>query len=510
MRVLAAVFALLFGTGAALAQATGHERPGPIVPAAPAPAKPEATKPNAKPDAAKPAAAKPAPKKPAPKAASRPRPKSKPVVPRAGAPATAVAAPPSEVPTAKQSVRDSYAAFTLAERIALQSDLTWTGDYNGLINGEFSDRLVAAVQAFQKRNKTKPTGVLNPQERAALADSAKPLRDEVGWRLMNDPVTGAHLGLPAKLATETARVRTGTRWSSAQGQLQIETFRVAGTTLEREFERQKREPAGRRTGYNVLRPDFFVVSGTQGLKKFYVRGAVKGQEVRGITVLYDQAMEGTMDPVVVAMSSAFNAFPPDGVAADGTPMRRRVEYGSGVIASTEGHILTERQVVDACRTIVVPGLGHAERIAEDKDGDLALIRVYGARNLTPVALLGAKPNGDMVTLVGIADPQMQAGADAVSAVAAKLGALSSPRPLEPMPGLGFSGAAAVDADGRLLGMVVLKSAVVAGPAGALQAALVPREKVMNFLEAHFVAPVSGAAGLAHAKSAVVRIICVRK
>jgi hypothetical protein len=127
-----------------------------------------------------------------------------------------------------------------------------------------------------------------------------------------------------------------------------------------------------------------------------------------------------------------------------------------------------------------------------------------------MALLGAKPNGDMVTVVGVADPRTQAGADAVTAVAAKLGAPSSPRPLEPVPGLGFSGAAAVDADGRLLGMVVLKSAVVAGPAGAPQAALVPREKVMNFLETHFVAPVSGQAGIAHAKSAVVRVICVRR
>ena len=51
----------------------------------------------------------------------------------------------------------------------IQFDLVWTGDYNGLINGEFGERAIAAVKAFQKRNGGKETGVLNPPERAALA-----------------------------------------------------------------------------------------------------------------------------------------------------------------------------------------------------------------------------------------------------------------------------------------------------------------------------------------------------
>ena len=502
MRVLVAVSIMVLGATLALAQSTGHDQPGPVAESKPAAAKPAPAKQNA----TKPAATKSA----APKSTAKPAKKAKAakhIVPRADAPATTGTAPSDKTPA---PVRDSYAAFTLAERIALQSDLVWTGDYNGLVNGEFSDRLVAAVKAFQTRNKTKPTGVLNPQERAILFDSARPLRDEVGWRLTADVVTGVHLGLPLKLATQTATAGTGTRWSSTQGQLQIETFRISDTTLEAVFERQKKEPVARRVGYSVLRGDFFVVSGTQGLKKFYVRGAAKDGEVRGVTILYDQAMEGTMDPVVVAMSSAFNPFPPDGVAADGTPMRRRVEYGTALVVSSSGHIVTDRQVADGCRVIVVPGLGNAERIAEDKASELALLRVYGARNLTPLALLGAKPNGEATTLLGIADPQAQAGASAVTAVAARLGAATSARPVEPAPALGFSGAAAIDAGGRLLGMVVLKSAVVAGPATAPQATLVPRDTLMNFLEAHYVAPTSGQPGVEPAKASVVRVICVRK
>ena len=59
-------------------------------------------------------------------------------------------------------------------------------------------------------------------------------------------------------------------------------------------------------------------------------------------------------------------------------------------------------------------------------------------------------------------------------------------------------------------MVVLKTPVVAGPAQSPQAAVVPLERVINFLEANYVAPSSGPSGAAAAKTSVVRVICVRK
>ena len=84
----------------------------------------------------------------------------------------------------------------------------------------------------------------------------------------------------------------------------------------------KKEPAGRKADYSVLRDDFFVISGLQNLKKFYVRAQVRGEEVRGFTVLYDQAMAGIMEPVVVAMSSAYAAFPGAAHGAAAAPQGR--------------------------------------------------------------------------------------------------------------------------------------------------------------------------------------------
>src|SRR5438045_2805949 len=135
----------------------------------------------------------------------------------------------------------------------------------------------------------------------AAAEPAK--RDAVGGRWGQDLVTGARLGIPAKLMPNTQVSGGISKWSSSRGEVQAETFRILqpGPTLAPIFERMKKEPAGRQAEYSVLRPDFFVISGLQNLKKFYLRAQLRGDEVRGFTVVYDQAMAGIMEPVVVGM-----------------------------------------------------------------------------------------------------------------------------------------------------------------------------------------------------------------
>src|SRR5262249_7130782 len=154
----------------------------------------------------------------------------------------------------------------------------------------FGDNSVGAVKSFQKRNGSKETGILNPDERAKLAESARAKRGAAGWHPVDDRASGARPRLPAQLAPQSSPPPSGAHWQSARGEMQVETFRTAGTTLAATLERIKKEPASRRVEYQVVKPDFFVVSGQQGgVKKFYVRAEVKGAEVRGVTILYDVA-----------------------------------------------------------------------------------------------------------------------------------------------------------------------------------------------------------------------------
>jgi len=253
-----------------------------------------------------------------------------------------------------------------------------------------------------------------------------------------------------------------------------------------------------------------VLSGLQGLKKFYLRGTFKGDEVRILTILYDQAVENTVEPVVIAMSSAFNPFPA-GAQAAGPPPRKTVEYGTGVVVGDDGAIIADRQITDGCLAVAIAGFGNADRVAEDKEHDLALLRIYGARGLKPLNLA----NGATTTaldLTGISDPQNQGGGGAVSSVKATVAQIGggSDVALSPAPALGFSGAAALDSDGKFAGIALLKPVLVAGPlnaAPAAQAVLVTSDTVRDFLKVN---GVNAGNGSADAKASVVRVICVRK
>jgi peptidoglycan hydrolase-like protein with peptidoglycan-binding domain len=548
MRILAAVsaaiLAVALGSSASRAQGDARENFGPVSAAKPNPKTKAAPKATAEPKIAKPREAAPpkaeAARKPVPETQAALQPANNPATDgRAGSKAgnkkdarnakakTKVAAADksdgagSTGPASAQkppALRDAYTALPLTERLAIQLNLSWTGDYRGTADGAFSDKLADAMKDYQKRNKLKITGLLTLEERATLAAAIAPRQTEAGWRIVEDPITGARLGIPSRFATKITALPSGTRWSSEQEQLQIETFRIdTGATLEAVFEQQKKLPR-RRVTTNNLQPDSFVIAGMQGLKKMRVAGYARDGEVRGLTVLYDQAMEGSIDPLVGPIAGAYLPFAP-GFALAGTAEapRRKVEYGTGIFVSASGHVLTDRRLVDGCAIITLPGLGHAERIAEDRLAGLVLLRINGASGFGVAPLAADGDEAGDVTLIGIADPAAQAGGGAVSRAKARVGGAAGPaRALDPAPALGFSGAGAFNAAGRLAGMVQLHPVLTSSAAAtAAQAAAVPADTIRRFLQQHGVAdePAQVApadAKVADAKTAVTRVICVRK
>ena len=423
----------------------------------------------------------------------------------------AAAKPSAARPTTRNPLAQSYAALPEAERIAIQNDLIWTGDFNGTATSEFGERAVAAVKAFQKRQGAKETGVLNLPERGILAGATRKRQDAVGWRMLVDPVTGSRVGIANKLTPQTAAAANGTRWTSARGEVQVETFRVivAGTTLQAVHEAQ-RKLENRKVSYNVLRSDFFVLSGLQGLKKFYTRAQSRGEEVRGFTVLYDQALEGTVDPVAIAMSSAFNPFPTGPLAA--SPPRRKVEYATGVVIDAGGYVATTHEATDACQSITLAGLGPTDLVATDKTMGLALLRVYGARDLRSLELSETTGSTDAI-LIGIADPQLQPnGAEAKSVPVRVAAGADGERRVEPVPIQGFAGAAVIGRDDTLAGIVDLKPQLIA-TAGAIalpaHATLISADSIRKFAQSKGVAFTAAHPG-ASPKESVRRVICVRK
>jgi hypothetical protein len=257
------------------------------------------------------------------------------------------------------------------------------------------------------------------------------------------------------------------------------------------------------------------MTGLQGLKKFYARAEYKNGEVRGLTVLYDQAMHGTMAKIVDAVRSAFVPFSHNEAGAVKiAEAKGKVEYGTGLVVSAKGHILTPRHVIDGCAVTIVPGLGNSETVAESQDKGLALLRVYGNHQFSPLPIPAGAASGSELTLVGVADPKAQSGGRAASIARAKLAAASDEnglRSVDGMPAPGFSGAAAFDRNNRLHGMLQFRQQVMAEAGAAKSSAVptvIPAESIRDFLTAQGVEPQSGNTN--DAKASVVRVICVRK
>ena len=430
------------------------------------------------------------------------------------------AKPAAAKPTAAKPVETKTAAIKPAERVAeliggiprdewpkIQAALLWAGDYKNAQGGE--ETTDAAIRNFQKRNKGKVTGVLTPSERASLVDAAKRHENEFGWTVMVDPATGIRMGVPTKLVPQARDAPHGTLWSSVHGEVRIETFRIKepGLTLAALFEREKKQPANRHVESSALHDDSFAMSGMQGLKLFAVHAKMRDGEIRGYTMAYDQMMEGIVAPVTAAVLAAFSPFPER--SAPYAALARPVEYGNGLVVSGQGHIVTNLQLTRGCQVIVAAGLGNADRVAMDEQHGLALLRVYGARKLTPVTLAQDLTKTADLTLVGIPDPKEQDGTGKLTEIKARLNAGDAIELRRPVPMAGLSGAAALDAQGHVLGMLQIGHAVLASADAALPPVrLMSAEVIRGFLAAHNVpAP---EAPPADAKGAVVRLICVRK
>ena len=395
--------------------------------------------------------------------------------------------------------------------LAIQNDLTWGGDFTGPIDGEFSERLVAAVKAYQTRHKNPVTGVMSPEERAALASAVEPRKQEVGWRLTEDPVTGARVGLPGKLATKIMALPNGTRWSSEQGQLQVETFRIdTGATLDAVFDQQKKMPR-RRIENSALQADSFAISGMQGLKKMV------GARLRARTARCAASPSSTTRRWKAPSIRWWRRcrapscrLPPASRWRAADAPRRKVEYGTGVFVSAVGHVAdrpqSDRRLQrrSRCRASATPS-------ALATDPGRRTRAAARLRRAQPHAGRHRRPRRAAATSRSLASPiRRRRAAGLRSPRSRQARRCGRGRPLETVPALGFAGAAASTRRATSPASWRSSIAVVAGPAGAPQAGRGAGRRDPQFPRGELRRAGVRTLGVEAAKASVTRVICVRK
>lgn len=414
--------------------------------------------------------------------------------------APVAAAPASPANPAFDLARQAAAARPPAEIAAIQRALIWTGDLNTMASGEFGKRTFDGIRAFQKRLRAKDTGILLPAEQDALARAAAKALAGFGFRTITEQ--GVTLGYPARLAAIRTEGTRGPKYASASGNVTVDILRYpAGEEdFEAIFARLRTERAGRKIVYSLLRPDFFVITGTVDGKSFYMRFLRAPDGTRGFSVGWDPALSPGFDRVPIAMAvslrlegapdpatpapgaEASTTSPPAGPPASSGPAvplaagaSRGAKRGTAFAVSKKGHFLTTASLVAGCSEVSMPGGGKGTVLAGDVTNDVALVKASGGPG--PAALrLSPLLAGEAVTILATAGGQPSRTSASVAALSAQGG--DTRRFTTSQPGQG----AAFDAAGALVGLYP-----AAASPDALKALF-----VSAFLRANGVAPATDA------------------
>ncbi len=278
---------------------------------------------------------------------------------------------------------------------ALQDALIWTGDYSGVVNGTIGSRTRDAIAAYVKRLGSAAAGSLDAGTRAHLFAEAKARRQEAGFAPVTDKRAGFVFALPMKLLSRETGTESGTRFSSADGEIVVDTLArpAANGGLPEVFARMSATAGARKVTYKLLRPDFLVVSGEIGDHTFYSRfaaGRVDGTDVlRGFTLTYPKADAARLDAVTLAVAASFDPFPaaakpvaedvqPHGASAAPPPtLTEAVLVGSGLALSRVSRL--------TCASPRIDGAAAPYRLEDGPTGLALLSAPGGAGPPVPVA-----------------------------------------------------------------------------------------------------------------------------
>ena len=184
---------------------------------------------------------------------------------------------------------------------------------------------------------------------------------------------------------------------------------------------------------------------------------------------------------------------------------RIVSTGSGVFVDPKGTLVTNAHVVEGCKAVGAAGLGEAEVVAVDEASDLALLRFNGRAGAFARLREAGVKLGEPVTAAGF--PLQNILANGLNITTGNVSALAGPggdrrmlqisAPVQP----GNSGGALLDANGRLVGVVVSRLNEEAGNPQNINFAVAPyvvgaflRENGIDLAEP--AAPVKDVAALA--------------
>jgi hypothetical protein len=184
-----------------------------------------------------------------------------------------------------------FEGFPIEERKAIQYDLIWAANYSGVVDGKFGQQTYSSLTKYQEANEQQATGELSATgieklkadaDRAAQAFDLSKYLDERAEIEYLVPQALASSSLPAN-----SKNGSGTKYSSADNTLSIESFRIAGlVSFEDQYRRLSSSNSVRTVTYSIIRPTYFVTTGHFQAQSFYLIAYNASSETRGISIAW--------------------------------------------------------------------------------------------------------------------------------------------------------------------------------------------------------------------------------
>jgi serine protease Do len=364
---------------------------------------------------------------------------------------------------------DWFNKFDAEGRFLIQTELTLTGSYYSLIDGEFGPATYKALRTFQAKVGGMPRdGVLSQAQHSELHNLAGEKAAELGLTELTDDRSGLTLLLPRALLGQSTEGDRYVSYTSADGAMVLRLWWQdnAKSPFEGVFGQLVVAGKQRQISYSRLSDDFFVVSGKQGRDYFYTRMNRLADRTTGFTLTYAERYRDVGAIVSVILSSyarpeqALSGAPEgaDQRKADSLPL---ISSGTGLSFSTDGLILTNNHVVESCSQIDVLGFGPARIVKRDPEVDLAAIQLVSKSDLPFATFRTQRARlGEEVVLVGYPLTDILGGELNVSSgvVSSKVGLGGDPNWFTTNVGIqpGNSGGPILDFEGLVLGIAVAK------------------------------------------------------
>ena len=369
--------------------------------------------------------------------------------------------------------------LSLSEKRIVQMALAMEGDYNGLVDGAWGRRSQTALEAYVTRNFSDIPRYFHV---AVLVSGFAREFLEDGWAEFYEQQFGVTFLFPQDLMREKERGSRFIRYEGTQGLLAVSIERHGGAELaELHQSGLRRFGPPRGEVYQLRKSHRWVTSfKDRDGDYWYVRTEPVKGALTTVSILADPGNRNVLNAISTSIlpgQASLLRPEEDGVllsvidmaaramGEDNTPPTRESAggYGSGVMISDQGHILTNYHVVEGCRNLSANGASvMIDKVSEEDD--LALLSPAGefsllvGRPTASFAYEAAELNQD-ITVAGFPLGGVLGGLNITR------GSVSSRRGPGGNPGLfqitaaiqpGNSGGPILDSSGRLVGLVVSK------------------------------------------------------